>query len=253
MARRKRGSSSEQPIGVGFTAKQMKRKKPLNQGYLIDIEPLSDNQKRLFESYDQEKNIVAYGCAGTGKTFITLFKALSDVLNENTPYEKIYLVRSLVSTREIGFLPGDHEDKSSLYQIPYKNMVKYMFEMPSESDFEMLYGNLKAQGTISFWSTSFIRGTTLDKAIVIVDEYQNLNFHELDSIITRVGQDSKIMFCGDATQSDLVKTNEKNGVIDFMKILRIMPSVDIVEFGVDDIVRSGFVKEYLLAKMETTI
>ncbi len=132
-------------------------------------------------------------------------------------------------------------------------MVKFMFEMPSEADFEMLYGNLKTQGTISFWSTSFIRGTTLDKAIVIVDEYQNLNFHELDSIITRVGQDSKIMFCGDATQSDLVKTNEKNGVIDFMKILRIMPSVDIIEFGVEDIVRSGFVKEYLLAKMETTI
>ena len=132
-------------------------------------------------------------------------------------------------------------------------MVKFMFEMPSESDFEMLYGDLKAQGTISFWSTSFIRGTTLDKAIVIVDEYQNLNFHELDSIITRIGQESKIMFCGDATQSDLVKTNERNGVIDFMQILRIMPSVDIIEFGIEDIVRSGFVKEYLLAKLEKTM
>ena len=250
MTRKKRNDS---PIGVGKTTKQMKRKKPINTDFLRDIEPLTDNQVRLFESFKNEKHLVAYGCAGTGKTFITLFNALRDVLDPSTPYDKIYIVRSLVSTREIGFLPGDHEDKSSLYQIPYKNMVKYMFEMPSESDFEMLYGNLKAQGTISFWSTSFIRGTTLDKAIVIVDEYQNLNFHELDSIITRVGQESKIMFCGDATQSDLVKTNEKNGVIDFMKILRIMPSVDIVEFGVDDIVRSGFVKEYLLAKMETTI
>ena len=207
----------------------------------------------MFDEYAKGKNIFGYGCAGTGKTFISLYLALKDVLDEMTPYDKVYIVRSLVSTREIGFLPGDHEDKSSLYQIPYKNMVKYMFEMPSESDFEMLYGNLKAQGTISFWSTSFIRGTTLDKAIVIVDEYQNLNFHELDSIITRIGQDSKIMFCGDATQSDLVKTNERNGVVDFMQILRIMPSVDIVEFGVEDIVRSGFVKEYLLAKMETTI
>ena len=128
-----------------------------------------------------------------------------------------------------------------------------MFEMPSESDFEMLYGNLKAQGTISFWSTSFIRGTTLDKAIVIVDEYQNLNFHELDTIITRVGQDSKIMFCGDATQTDLVKTNDRNGVIDFMNILRAMPSIDIMEFTIEDIVRSGFVKEYLIAKLETTL
>ena len=252
MARKKR-ATTDQPIGVGLTAKQMKRKKPLNSDYLVDITPITDNQKRLFDSYDEGKHIIAYGAAGTGKTFITLYNALKDVLSENTPYDKIYIVRSLVATREIGFLPGDHEDKSSLYQIPYKNMVKYMFEMPTESDFEMLYGNLKSQGTISFWSTSFIRGTTLDKAVVIVDEYQNLNFHELDSIITRVGQESKIMFCGDATQSDLVKTNEKNGVIDFMKILRIMPSVDIIEFGVEDIVRSGFVKEYLLAKMETTI
>jgi phosphate starvation-inducible protein PhoH len=128
-----------------------------------------------------------------------------------------------------------------------------MFEMPTDTDFEMLYGNLKAQGTISFWSTSFIRGTTLDNAIIIVDEFQNLNYHELDSIITRIGQNSKIMFCGDATQTDLLKTNEKNGVIDFMKILRIMPSVDIVEFGVEDIVRSGLVKEYLLAKMEMNL
>ena len=125
--------------------------------------------------------------------------------------------------------------------------------MPSESDFEMLYGNLKTQGTISFWSTSFIRGTTLDNSIIIVDEFQNLNFHELDSIITRIGENSKIIFCGDATQSDLIRTNEKNGIVDFMKILRIMPSVDIVEFNVEDIVRSGLVKEYILAKMEVKV
>ena len=251
MPRKKK--SSDQQIGVGLTTKQMKRKKPINTDFLRDIDPLTTNQKLLFDSYAEGKNLVAYGAAGTGKTFITLYNALRDVLDPKTPYEKIYIVRSLVATREIGFLPGDHDDKSLLYQIPYKHMVKYMFEMPTEADFEMLYGNLKSQGTIDFWSTSFIRGTTFDKAIVIVDEYQNLNFHELDSIITRVGQDSKIMFCGDATQSDLVKTNEKNGVIDFMKILRIMPSVDIIEFGVEDIVRSGFVKEYLLAKLETTL
>ena len=242
-----------QPIGVGLTAKQMKRKKPINTDKLRDIEPLTDNQKRLYESYSQNRHLVAYGCAGTGKTFITLYNALNDVLDTSTPYEKIYIVRSLVSTREIGFLPGDHEDKSTLYQIPYKNMVKYMFEMPTEADFEMLYGNLKAQGTISFWSTSFIRGTTFDNAIIIVDEFQNLNFHELDSIITRVGQNTKIMFCGDAVQSDLVKTNERNGIHDFMKVLQIMPSFDIIEFGVDDIVRSGFCREYILAKMQLNL
>ena len=183
-----------EPIGVGLTAKQMKRKKPINSDMLRDIEPLTENQQRLFESYAEGKNLIAYGAAGTGKTFITLFNALCDVLDTTTPYEKIYIVRSLVSTREIGFLPGDHEDKSFLYQIPYKNMVKYMFQMPSDADFEMLYGNLKQQDSIKFWSTSFIRGTTIDQAIVLVDESQNLNFHELDSIITRVGEDAKIIF-----------------------------------------------------------
>ena len=245
-----RKKKAEQPIGVGLTAKQMKRKKPINADMMREIEPLTDNQKALFEAYAKDQNLVAYGVAGTGKTFITLYNALVDVLNPETPYEKIYIVRSLVATREIGFLPGDHEDKSTLYQIPYKHMVKYMFEMPTEADFEMLYGNLKAQDTIDFWSTSFIRGTTFDKTIVIVDEYQNLNFHELDSIMTRVGAQSKIMFCGDATQSDLIKTNERNGIIDFMQILRIMSSVDVIEFGVEDIVRSGLVKEYILAKLE---
>ena len=245
--------NGDQPIGVGLTAKQMKRKKPINSEYLVDINPITDNQKKLFDSYGKGKNIVAYGAAGTGKTFITLYNAIKDVLDDKTPYEKIYMVRSLVSTREIGFLPGDHEDKSSLYQIPYKHMVKYMFQMPSEVEFEMLYGNLKAQDTIKFWSTSFIRGTTFDNAIIIVDEYQNLNFHELDSIITRIGEDSKIYFCGDASQTDLQKTNERNGIVDFMKILRAMPSFDIIEFGINDIVRSGLVKEYLIAKLELSM
>ena len=247
MARRKR-TTNDQPIGVGLTTRQMKRKKALGSEYLLDIDPLTDNQRKLFDAYAEGKHLVAYGCAGTGKTFITLYNALREVLDERTPYEKIYLVRSLVATREIGFLPGSYEDKSDIYQIPYKNMVKYMFQMPSDVEFEMLYGNLKSQETIKFWSTSFLRGTTLDNSIVIVDEFQNANFHELCSIITRIGENSKIMFCGDATQSDLIKTNEKNGVIDFMKILRTMPSIDIIEFGIDDVIRSGLVKEFLIAQ-----
>ena len=130
-------------------------------------------------------------------------------------------------------------------------MVKYMFELRTEADFEMLYGNLRTQGSIEFLSTSFIRGTTFDKAIIIVDEFQNLNYHELDSIMTRVGADSKIMICGDASQTDLTKDYEKNGIVDFMSILRLMSSVSIIEFGVQDIVRSGLVKEYILAKLES--
>ena len=129
-------------------------------------------------------------------------------------------------------------------------MVKYMFEMPTDADFEMLYGNLKAQETISFWSTSFIRGTTFDDAILIIDECQNLNFHELDSIMTRVGDNSRIIFCGDAAQTDLIKTNEKNGILDFMRIMEQMnEQFSMIEFGVDDIVRSGLVRDYIITKL----
>ena len=252
MPRRKR--KTDDPIGVGMTAKQMRRKKPINSDMLVDIEPLTDNQKVLFDAYDEGKNIFAYGAAGTGKTFISLYKALQDVLNDDTPYEKLYIVRSLVSTREIGFLPGDHDDKAALYQIPYKNMVKYMFEMATDADFEMLYGNLKTQETISFWSTSFIRGTTLDNCIVLVDEMQNLNFHELDSIITRVGDNCKIIFCGDATQTDLTKSAEKDGIIDFKKIVEVMEEdFGVIEFGLDDIVRSGLVRNYLVTKLALSL
>ena len=187
----KSGIGSTNPVPFGMSNRVMKRKKPINLDYIKKIEPLTPGQEQFFQKYGEGQNLVAYGCAGTGKTFITLYNALQEVLDPSTPYDKIYIVRSLVATREIGFLPGDHEDKSLLYQIPYKNMVKYMFEMPSDADFQMLYGNLKGQDTIDFWSTSFIRGTTLDKAIIIVDEFQNLNYHELDSIITRIGTDTK--------------------------------------------------------------
>ena len=250
MPRKKAAGISTNPVPNGMSSRTMKRKKPISLDYIKKIEPLTENQEQFFAKYKEGQNLVAYGVAGTGKTFITLYNALADVLDSKTPYEKIYIVRSLVSTREIGFLPGDHEDKSTLYQIPYKHMVKYMFEMPDDASFNMLYGNLKAQGTIDFWSTSFIRGTTFDNAILLVDEFQNLNFHELDSIITRVGENSKIMFCGDATQTDLVKQAEKNGIVEFMRILRNMPSFDTIEFNAEDICRSGLVKEYIIAKLE---
>ena len=233
----------------GMSKKMMKRKKPINQTYFLDVNPITENQQLFFDEWGKGKNLFAFGAAGTGKTFIALYLALKEVMNEESPYDKVYIVRSLVSTREIGFLPGTHEDKSELYQIPYKNMVRSMFHMPDQASFDMLYDNLKGQETISFWSTSFLRGTTLDDAIVIVDECQNLNFHELDSIITRVGQDSKIVFCGDVNQSDLQRTNERNGILDFQRILEGMDEFSEIEFGINDIVRSGLVKSYLISKM----
>ena len=234
------------------TKTRTKRKRsalPISNAMMTSVVPLTENQEKIFKAWEDGKHMFIYGCAGTGKTFCALYNALHDVLSTTPSYDSVYLVRSLVATREIGFLPGDHEDKSSLYQIPYKNMVKYMFELSNDRDFEVLYGQLKAQESVKFWSTSFLRGVTLDNSVIIIDEMQNLNFHELDSIITRVGENSRIIFCGDAMQTDLVKDREKNGIHDFMRILEHMPDdFTMVEMGIDDICRSGLVRNYLLAK-----
>ena len=220
---------------------------------LIDVKPLTDNQKQVFNTWKKDKNQFLFGSAGTGKTFISLYLALQEVLDLKGKADKVILVRSLIPTREIGFLPGDEEDKAALYQVPYQNMVRFMFEMPNEQSFNSLYDKLKAQGSLFFLSTSFLRGLTFDNSIIIVDECQNLNFHELDTIITRVGQDSKIVFCGDFGQTDLVKQNERNGLHDFLKILEEMKDFNCTEFNIGDIVRSGFVRDYLIQKTKLGI
>ena len=244
--------SKKQPTMVGLSTRQMRRK-PIGTEHLLDIKPLTPSQEKVFDAWEKNKHLFLFGAAGTGKSFVTMYLALRDILDERTPYNKLYIVRSLVPTREIGFLPGDHEDKANLYQIPYKNMVRFMFEMPDDPSFEMLYSNLKSQDTISFWSTSFIRGTTIDNSIVLVDESENLNFHELDSIITRLGVNSKIIFAGDAAQTDFQKAHEKTGIMDFKKIIDDMDEFESIEFGIDDIVRSGLVKSYLISKLNLGI
>lgn len=224
--------------------------KEISLDSLIDIKPITDNQKNVFNTWKKGKNQFLFGSAGTGKTFVSLYLALKEVLDLKGDADKVILVRSLIPTREIGFLPGDEEDKAALYQVPYQNMVRWMFEMPNEQAFNNLYDKLKAQGTLFFLSTSFLRGLTFDNSIIIVDECQNLNFHELDTIITRVGQDSKILFCGDFNQTDLQKTNEKNGLHDFLRILEQMEEFNCTEFNLGDIVRSGFVRSYLINKIK---
>ena len=230
-----------------------KKNKEINHTNLVTIKSITDNQKVVFDSWKKGKNQFLFGAAGTGKTFISLFLALRDVLDLKKPYDKVVLVRSLIPTREIGFLPGDEEDKAALYQVPYQNMVQFMFEMQNEQQFNNLYDKLKGQGTLYFLSTSFLRGLTFDNSIIIVDECQNLNFHELDTIITRIGQDSKIVFCGDFDQTDLVKTNERNGLHDFLRILNEMEEFNCMEFTIGDIVRSGFVRSYLINKIKLGI
>ena len=230
-----------------------KKNKEINHTNLVTVKPITDNQKVVFDSWKKNKNQFLFGAAGTGKTFISLYLALRDVLDLKNSYDKAVLVRSLIPTREIGFLPGDEEDKAALYQVPYQNMVQFMFEMQNEQQFNNLYDKLKGQGTLYFLSTSFLRGLTFDNTIIIVDECQNLNFHELDTIITRVGQDSKIVFCGDFDQTDLVRQNEKNGLHDFLRILGEMEEFNCIEFTIGDIVRSGFVRSYLINKIKLGI
>ena len=227
-----------------------KKNKEINHNNLVTVKPITDNQKLVFDTWRKGQNQFLFGAAGTGKTFVSLYLALKSVMDLKEPYDKVVLVRSLIPTREIGFLPGDEEDKAALYQVPYQNMVQFMFEMQNEQQVNKLYDRLKGQGTLYFLSTSFLRGLTFDNAVIIVDECQNMNFHELDTIITRVGQDSKIIFCGDFDQTDLVKQNEKNGLHDFLRILEEMEEFHCCEFTIGDIVRSGFVRSYLINKIK---
>ena len=230
-----------------------KKNKEINHNSLVTIKPITDNQKEVFATWKKGANQFLFGAAGTGKTFISLYLALQDVFDLKSKYERVVLVRSLIPTREIGFIPGDEEDKAALYQVPYQNMVQFMFEQPNEQAFNSLYDKLKGQGSLFFLSTSFLRGLTFDNSIIIVDECQNLNFHELDTIVTRVGQDSKIVFCGDFDQTDLTKTTERNGLHDFMRILEEMDEFNLTEFEIGDIVRSGFVRNYLVNKIKLGI
>ena len=219
----------------------------LNQ--LLTINPIGENQQKVFDAWAKEKNLFLTGSAGTGKTFILLHLAFKAVLDKGEPYDKVILVRSLLPSRDIGFLPGTLQEKSDLYQDPYRILTKYLFEQPSEQAHEQLYGKLIGQGSLEFYSTSFLRGQTFDRSIIIVDEASNLPFQELDTIMTRVGQDSKIMFAGDMAQSDLRKNNgDQDGYHNFQMILEEMDEFEVVEFGIGDIIRSGLVRSYLIAK-----
>jgi predicted ribonuclease YlaK len=241
------------PSSVDFnnlSVKSSKKKKAIGKEFLLDIQPITKTQQKFYDCYDDNKHLVAHGVPGSGKTFSCIYKALQEVFDETNDKECVYIVRSLVQTRSIGYMPGGENEKQGYFETPYRAMVKHMFQLPSEVDFDMLYDNLKSQKTIKFYNTSFLRGLTFDDCVIVVDEFSNMNFHELSSIITRVGENCRIIFSGDAEQTDLISTNEKNGIHDFMRILQIMPSFDILEFGVDDICRSGLVKEFILAKRE---
>jgi phosphate starvation-inducible PhoH-like protein len=210
---------------------------------LLTFEPITGAQENVYDAWEEGQHIVMTGTAGTGKTFTALYLALEDVLDKGTPeLEKVVIIRSIVPTREIGFLPGTLEEKIDAYTGPYKSVCSQLF-----NDGEA-WQKLTKEGVIEFMSTSFIRGETISNAVIVVDEMQNLTFHELDSVITRIGNDCRILFCGDYHQTDFHRNSDKNGILKFLNILEHMTKFEVVNFTWSDIVRSDFVRDYIMTK-----
>ena len=215
-----------------------------NRFNMRKISPLTATQEEFFEDYNRGYNIAAVGTAGTGKTMCAMYLGLKDVIS-NPDYEKIIIVRSAVQTREQGFMPGTKQQKEAVFTVPYADITKDLFQRGDAWEI------LKQKNMVEFTTSSFVRGLTFDNSIIIVDECQSMTYHELDSIITRVGECSKIIFCGDTKQDDLAVNRHKmdvSGLPEFLDVLDKVPSFRVVQFGINDIVRSGLVKEYILAK-----
>ena len=206
------------------------------------VTPITENQKKVFEAWDEGYNLVLSGSAGTGKTFLAMHLALKEMLLNPDIYRKVMVIRSMVPTRDAGHLPGTKSEKEDPYKAPYKNICNELF------GYDGAYGKLVTTNRFEFETTSYIRGNTFDQTIIIIDEMQNLNFHELDSVITRVGKDCKIIFCGDQFQTDFKFNDEKEGIIKFIDIIEQMRFFKVVNFGWHDIVRSDFVRDYIMTK-----
>ena len=213
---------------------------------LKDVVPLTDNQQTFFNYYRKGHSaLLLHGVAGSGKTYIALFNAFKEILEKDGKYKKVIIVRSAVPSRDIGHLPGDEKEKSEVYMIPYQDICSSLF--PRFAD--QAWGRLKEQKCVEFMITSHVRGLTLDECIVIVDEAQNMTDMELNSVMTRAGNNTKMIFCGDFRQTDLSKRHDMSGLKKFVSIVEHMDSFRIVEFGVEDIVRSALCKEYIIARM----
>ena len=225
-------------------AKSKKQQKPGQHFSLRKVNPLTYNQEKTFKAYDEGKHLMLHGVAGTGKTFISMYLALQEILKQNSYYNKIVVIRSVVPSRDMGFLPGSAKDKAKVYEEPYREICDDLFGRGDGYDI------LRMKGLVEFATTSFLRGVTFRDAIVIVDEFQNMNLAELDTVITRIGENCKIIFCGDIRQCDFIKKEEKQGMMTFMKIVDKMNLFDKIEFDVDDIVRSALVKNYIISKLQ---
>jgi predicted ribonuclease YlaK len=211
--------------------------------HLKGFEPLTENQSKFFEMYRGGGYFISLlGSPGTGKSFCAAYKALEEVLDKTNPFKQLVIIRSAVQTRDVGFLPGSMEEKSELYEMPYMEICTTLF---GRND---AYQRLKEQGYIRFITTTAIRGISLDDAVILVDECQSMTWHELSTVLTRVGHRSKIMFCGDKGQNDLIKSkNDQSGLGIFLEVARTMNAYQEIIFTPDDIVRSSLVKDFIVA------
>jgi len=223
------------------TSQQEARKQHFS---LKTINPLTPNQEKTFQLYDKGSHLVLSGSAGSGKSFLALYLALNEILSDGSYYKKIIIIRSAVPSRDLGFVPGTLEEKAKIYQEPYKHIVN---ELVGRGD---AWQFLITKQIIEFQTTSFLRGLTFRDCIVIFDEFQSANFGELNTVLTRIGENCRFVLCGDYAQNDLDGRKEKSGYLDIMQILKRIDNVDLVFFTVDDVVRSGFARQYLIAKAE---
>jgi phosphate starvation-inducible PhoH-like protein len=232
----------------GMAMTEQRKRKSWTRHDLKAIKPLNEPQRAMFQSYFEGTTaIIANGSAGTGKTLAALYLALTDVLDRQQPQERIIIVRSAVATRDIGHLPGDINEKLEPYEAPYKDIIGFLL-----GNYDA-YDQMKEAGIIEFMPTSFIRGLNWDDAIVIVDEIQNLNFHEANSVITRVGDNTRLIIVGDQIQTDLYRSNnDKSGMDRFLRIARTMKDFDEIVFTKEDIIRSAFVKSWICALEEAS-
>jgi len=206
-----------------------------------NVVPITPAQQKVFNLFDQGDNIFMHGSAGTGKTFLALYLALRE-LNADESLKTVTIVRSAVPTRDVGFLPGNLKEKTRVFEQPYQAICTELYNRGDAYDI------LKNRGDVEFVTTSFIRGINLNNTIIVVDECQNMTFHELDSIITRCGNNCRVIFCGDYRQNDLADLGEDSGIVKFSNIIKRMDAFSFVEFYNEDIVRSKMVKEYLIVK-----
>lgn len=246
MAKRRSNAKSKQfhfEGDISYNVVEMPNQKKFSHYDLKNIKPLTDSQKKVFDTWGEDLSMELVGSAGTGKSMVALYLAMNEILTGQSEYNKLIIIRSAVPSREVGHLPGTLQEKTEIYELPYKQLFDDIFKKTNQ------YKYLKEAHIVDFQTTSFIRGLTFDNAIVLFDEAQSANYHELATVITRLGKNSKIIICGDTKQNDLFnKRNDESGLPKLLEITRMMSSFRKVTFTVDDIVRSEFIKEFLMAE-----